>query len=278
MLQFSSLADVPPEPSSPSVLVPTMGALHEGHAMLIRKAREVAGPNGSVMVSIFLNPLQFESSADLTAYPQTIEEDLLLCRGLGVDRVYTPSPSEFYADNHSISVVENSLSRFLCGANRPGHFEGVCTVILKLFNSLRPSDAIFGKKDYQQLAIIRRLVRDLSVPVELHGVETAREADGLALSSRNLTLRPEHRRDASRIYRALLTARDIRKTGEQRREIYLQTARTRLNEHSPPEMSIEYLELVNRETLAPVPKVTGPALLATAVLYNEVRLIDNIEL
>ena len=278
MLQFSALPDLPPNPSSPSVLVPTMGALHEGHSALIRRAREIAGRQGIVTVSIFLNPLQFDSASDLAVYPRTLEADLLLCSGLGVDKVYTPSPEEFYAPDHSISIAENSLSRTLCGTTRPGHFEGVCTVVLKLLNALRPSAAIFGKKDYQQLAIIMRLVRDLCVPVEIYGVETEREPDGLALSSRNLNLNPEHRKDASRIYGALLSARDIRETGEQRREVYLQTARKHLVENAPSEMGIEYLELVDRETLAPLAKVTRPALLATAITYDKIRLIDNIEI
>ena len=278
MIQFSSSDELLLDQRSPSVLVPTMGALHERHAALIRRAREIAGRKGSVTVSIFLNPLQFNSSSDLATYPRTLEADLLLCRDLGVDAVYTPSSEEFYAADHSISIVENSLSRALCGATRPGHFEGVCTVVLKLFNTLRPSHAIFGKKDYQQLAIIRRLVRDLGVSVQIHGVETVREPDGLAFSSRNLMLTPEHRKDASRIRRALLCIRHLRETGEQRSEAYLQTVRKHLVENAPPEMGIEYLEIIDRETLIPLEKVAGPALLATAVTYDTVRLIDNIEI
>ena len=278
MIQFSSSDELPLDQRPPSVLVPTMGALHDGHAALIRRAREIAGRKGSVTVSIFLNPLQFNSSSDLATYPRTLEADLLLCRDLGVDAVYTPSSEEFYAADHSISIVENSLSRALCGATRPGHFEGVCTVVLKLFNTLRPSHAIFGKKDYQQLAIIRRLVRDLGVSVQIHGVETVREPDGLAFSSRNLMLTPEHRKDASRIRRALLCIRHLRETGEQRSEAYLQTVRKHLVENAPPEMGIEYLEIIDRETLIPLEKVAGPALLATAVTYDTVRLIDNIEI
>ncbi len=278
MIQFSSSDELPLDQRPPSVLVPTMGALHDGHAALIRRAREIAGREGTVTVSIFLNPLQFNSSSDLETYPRTLEADLLLCRSLGVDAVYTPSPEEFYAADHSISIVENSLSRALCGATRPGHFEGVCTVVLKLFNTLQPSHAIFGKKDYQQLAIIRRLVRDLGVSVQIHGVETVREPDGLAFSSRNLMLTPEHRKDASRIRRALLCIQHFRETGEQRREAYLQTVRKHLVENAPPEMGIEYLEIIDRETLIPLEKVAGPALLATAVTYDTVRLIDNIEI
>ena len=278
MHHISSIAAIPPGMPAPSILVPTMGALHEGHASLIRAARESAGETGSVLVSIFLNPLQFDRSDDLANYPRTLEADLALCRQVGADTVFTPSPSEFYAPDHSITVSETLLSRNLCGATRPGHFDGVCTVVLKLFEVLRPTAAVFGKKDYQQLAIIRRLVRDLSLPVDIHGIETVREPDGLALSSRNLTLSEEHRADASRIHRALLAARDLRETGEQRSEVYIQAARHHLQHEAPPGLQIDYLELVDRDNLQLLPKVTGPALLAAAVYYDDVRLIDNMEI
>ena len=278
MLQLSSLTDIPSNLPASSVLVPTMGALHEGHAALIRAAREIAGANGSVVVSIFLNPLQFDRPGDLADYPTSLAEDLSLCRSLDVNVVFTPSPTEFYAADHSVKVTENLLSRNLCGATRPGHFEGVCTVVLKLFQVLRPTAAVFGKKDYQQLAVIRRLVRDLSLPVNIHGIETIRDPDGLALSSRNLTLNQEHRADASRIHRALLAARDLRETGEQRSEVYLQAARHHLLSDAPTGLQIDYLELVDRENLQLLPKVAGPALLAAAVYYDDVRLIDNVEI
>lgn len=278
MLQLSSLTDLPSNIPASSVLVPTMGALHEGHAALIRAAREIAGASGSVVVSIFLNPLQFDRPGDLADYPASLEEDLALCRSLDVNVVFTPSPAEFYATDHSVRVSENLLSRNLCGAARPGHFEGVCTVVLKLFHALLPSAAVFGKKDYQQLAIIRRLVRDLFLPIEIHDIETVRDPDGLALSSRNLTLNQEHRADAPRIHRALLAARDLRETGEQRSEVYLQAARHHLLHDAPPGLQIDYLELVDRENLQLLPKVAGPALLAAAVYYDDVRLIDNVEI
>ena len=278
MLQLSSLTDLPSNIPASSVLVPTMGALHEGHAALIRAAREIAGASGSVVVSIFLNPLQFDRPGDLADYPASLEEDLALCRSLDVNVVFTPSPAEFYATDHSVRVSENLLSRNLCGAARPGHFEGVCTVVLKLFHALLPSAAVFGKKDYQQLAIIRRLVRDLFLPIEIHDIETVRDPDGLALSSRNLTLNQEHRADAPRIHRALLAARDLRETGEQRSEVYLKAARHHLLHDAPAGLQIDYLELVDRENLQLLPKVAGPALLAAAVYYNDVRLIDNVEI
>jgi pantoate--beta-alanine ligase len=278
MLQLSSLTDLPSNIPASSVLVPTMGALHEGHAALIRAAREIAGASGSVVVSIFLNPLQFDRPGDLADYPTSLEEDLALCRSLDVNVVFTPSPAEFYATDHSVRVSENLLSRNLCGAARPGHFEGVCTVVLKLFHALLPSAAVFGKKDYQQLAIIRRLVRDLFLPIEIHDIETVRDPDGLALSSRNLTLNQEHRADAPRIHRALLAARDLRETGEQRSEVYLKAARHHLLHDAPAGLQIDYLELVDRENLQLLPKVAGPALLAAAVYYDDVRLIDNVEI
>ena len=277
MQHLPSLIGHLPETEEPSVLVPTMGALHGGHAALIKAAREIAGKRGSVLVSIFVNPLQFDRPSDLAEYPRTLEDDLAMCRELDVDTVFTPSSHEFYALDHSITVTESRLSRRLCGATRPGHFDGVCTVVLKLFTSLRPSAAVFGKKDYQQLAIIRRLVRDLSVPVQIHSIETVRECNGLALSSRNSNLAADQRTDAARIHRALRAARDLRENGEQRPEVYLEAARHHLLQDAPPEMKIEYLELVDRNTLQPLSAVTGPALLATAISYGDVRLIDNME-
>lgn len=267
-----------PDLPRPISLVPTMGALHQGHLSLFREARRISGKKGSILASIFVNPLQFDRGSDLAAYPRALEADLAHCAAEGVDAVFLPSGEEFYENDHSITVSESLLARHLCGATRPGHFDGVCTVVLKLFNVLQPDHAVFGKKDYQQLAIIRRMVRDLAVPVEIHGAETIRESDGLALSSRNLNLSPDHRADAPRIRRALLAARDLRETGEQRPEVYLDAARHHLLGNAPGGHRIDYLELVDRETLQPLGKVTVPALLATAVFYRDVRLIDNIEI
>ncbi|MDA0765608.1 MAG: pantoate--beta-alanine ligase [Verrucomicrobia bacterium] len=261
----------------PTALVPTMGALHAGHIALLREARRLVGPHGTVLLSLFVNPLQFDRPSDLTAYPRTGDADIAIAKAEGVDALFAPSADDFYAPDHSITVAESLLTKRLCGATRPGHFDGVCTVVLKLFNLLQPDHAVFGKKDYQQLAVIRRMVRDLAVPVTIHGVETVREPDGLALSSRNLRLTTPQRADAPRIRRALLAARDIAPTGEQRPEIYLNAARQHL-EQSPAGVRIDYLELVDRHTLQPVAKVTAPVLLATAVFYDEVRLIDNIEI
>ena len=254
-----------------------MGALHAGHLALFHRARDLAGPDGTVAATVFVNPLQFDRIKDLRSYPSSLETDLAAAEQHGVDAVFAPARDAFYASDHSVTVCESLLSKHLCGATRPGHFEGVCTVVLKLFNLLRPNAAVFGKKDYQQLAIIRRMVRDLSVPVTIHGLETIREADGLAMSSRNVRLSEVERADAPRIRAALRAARDIATTGEQRPDVYLAAARHHV-EQSSAGARIDYLQLVDRETLQPLGKVTRPALLAIAVFYGEVRLIDNIEI
>lgn len=258
----------------PLVLVPTMGALHEGHLALIRHARELAGPEGRVAVSIFVNPIQFDRPDDLASYPQPLDDDLAKCRAEGVDLVFTPDADRLYAADRSVTVTEASLSRTLCGASRPGHFDGVCTVVLKLFHLFRPDLAVFGEKDYQQLAIIRRMVRDLDVPVEIVGHPTTREPDGLALSSRNRRLTPEQRADAPRIRRALLSADSLRKSrpGITPAELIRQTHAA----IESPLNRVDYLELVDPETLQPLSDPAGPALLAAAVFYGEVRLIDNL--
>ena len=170
------------------VLVPTMGALHDGHATLVREARSLAGKDGTVVVSIFVNPTQFAPGEDFESYPRNLAADRETCAKARADIIFHPSPDAMYAAGASIEIAETKLSQLLCGASRPTHFGGVCTVVAKLFNLVRPDIAVFGKKDYQQLAIIRRLVRDLNMGVNIHGVETVREEDGLAMSSRNLYL------------------------------------------------------------------------------------------
>jgi len=263
--------------TSPVALVPTMGALHRGHLSLFRKAREAVGAEGTVVASIFVNPLQFDRPEDLQSYPRTIDDDLSLCQQEGVDHVFLPSATDFYSENHSIMVLEKSLTSHLCGSTRPGHFDGVCTVVLKLFNAVNPHVAIFGKKDYQQLAIIKRMVRDLNFPVQVIGAETFREEDGLAMSSRNINLTTEDRGDAPRIRKALLAAQSLAITGEQDPAKYLNSARQQL-EGAPEEFKIDYLELVSQDTLQPISNVNEPALLAIAAFYKSVRLIDNIEI
>lgn len=261
----------------PVVLVPTMGALHEGHLSLLREARELAGSGGTVVASIFVNPLQFDRASDLKSYPRTLDQDLDLCRQEGVDHVFAPSADDFYHSDHSILVLEKSLSSTLCGESRPGHFDGVCTVVLKLFNAIQPQSAVFGKKDYQQLAILRRMTRDLSLEVELVGAETFREGDGLAMSSRNVNLTPEDRVDAPRLRKALLAAQLVAETGERNPQNYLASAKSQLR-GAPSNFRLDYLELVSRSSLRPLSSVSEPALLAVAAFYGEVRLIDNVEI
>jgi len=255
----------------PVVLVPTMGALHEGHLSLIRHAREIAGPQGTVAVSIFVNPIQFDRASDLDAYPRPMESDLAACRAEGVDVVFAPGAGEMYEADRSITVTETLLSKDLCGATRPGHFDGVCTVVLKLFLITGCDAAVFGEKDFQQLAVIRRMVRDLDVPVEIIAHETIREQDGLAMSSRNVRLSPEHRLAAPRIRFALAAARN---SGSRQAVELIEIARREISASDFAE--IDYLELVDAETLQPVEAVERPATLATAVFYGDVRLIDHI--
>lgn len=262
--------------SGPRVLVPTMGALHAGHLALVAKAREIAGPDGTVMVSIFVNPIQFDRQSDLAAYPKPLETDLAACRAAGVDLAFVPEPEMMYHADRSVKVTESSLSKTLCGAARPGHFDGVCTVVLKLFLLSGCSHAVFGEKDFQQLAIIRRMVRDLDVPVEIIPHPTLRESDGLAMSSRNVRLDPAQRADAPRLRRALVAAREAFRNGERGAEALIGIARREIE--ASPLTRIDYLSLVDAESLQPVDRVDASAALATAVFYGDVRLIDHIGL
>ncbi len=262
---------------SPRVLVPTMGALHEGHLTLVRRARKIAGKSGTVILTLFVNPTQFDKAEDLDKYPRTLDDDLDLCRENGVDVVFAPEPDSMYHPDHSVTVIEAALTGQLCGATRPGHFDGVCTVVLKLINLTQPDTAIFGKKDYQQLAVIRRIVRDLNVQVCIEGVDTVREDSGLALSSRNARLTKSQHTDAPRIRRALLAAQTAYHGGEKSAQALLNIAREEV-ESSSEGAVIDYLELLDATSLQAVDPVTSPAIMATAVFYDAVRLIDNIEL
>jgi pantoate--beta-alanine ligase len=265
--------------SAPVVLVPTMGALHEGHLKLVREAKRFAGDKGRVAVSIFVNPLQFGPGEDLDRYPRTLEADVTGCQEAGADLIFVPPEKQIYHADRSIQIIEKSLSKVLCGMSRPGHFDGVCTVVAKLFNLFQPHDAVFGKKDFQQLAIIRRMVRDLDIPVTLHGIETVRETDGLAMSSRNRYLTPEERSQAPALRAALEKAHAAWQTGI--------TGATRLRhfiaEHlatHAPLGRVDYIGLVDAATLEE--KAVLPAnqhhVIALAVFFGGARLIDNIEL
>jgi pantoate--beta-alanine ligase len=258
----------------PRVLVPTMGALHKAHCELIRVARERAGRNGEVAVSIFVNPLQFEPGSDYERYPRPEEEDEDFCRQAEVDLLFRPTAGEMYAKDCGIFVEETALSKMLCGKSRPGHFRGVCTVVAKLFHILEPNTAMFGEKDFQQLAIIRRMVRDLNFKIDIVGVPTVREDDGLACSSRNRYLNAEERKQATVLRRALLTGAERAKAGEKSAKIIVDLARTTIGEASLAR--IDYVDLVDAKNLQPI-EIVGPnSLLALAVFFGKTRLIDNI--
>ena len=255
----------------PRVLVPTMGALHRAHGELIRIARRQAKKNGEVVVSIFVNPLQFEPGSDYERYPRPEQEDEEFCRKLDVDLLFRPSATEMYPENRSVFVEENSLSNVLEGKSRPGHFRGVCTVVAKLFNILQPDAAMFGEKDFQQLAIIRRMVRDLNYKIDIVAVPTVREKDGLACSSRNAYLNPEERKQAAVLREALLAAKD---SGKKSAKEIVDLAGNTISE--APLARIDYVDLVDSETLQPSEVVNSNSVLALAVYFGKTRLIDNI--
>ena len=262
------------ERTSKSVLVPTMGALHHGHLELIRVAREHAGNDGEVAVSIFVNPLQFEPGSDFEKYPRPESADEKFCEDAGVNLLFRPR--EMYFDDRSVYVEETRLSAGLCGASRPGHFQGVCTVVAKLFNLLAPAATVFGEKDYQQLAVIRRMVRDLNFPIEIIGVPTVREADGLALSSRNQYLNSEERAEATVLYRAMTRVKKLAERGEHSVTKLMDAAKDVI---SPAKRArVDYITIVDAENLEPLEKLRPNALIALAVFVGETRLIDNLRL
>jgi pantoate--beta-alanine ligase len=255
------------------VLVPTMGALHKAHGELIRVARQHAGRHGEVVVSIFVNPLQFEPGSDYERYPRPERADQEFCEKAGVDLLFRPSPTELYAKDRSVFVDESALSATLEGKARPGHFRGVCTVVAKLFNILAPDAAVFGEKDFQQLAIVRRMVRDLNFNLEIIAVPTVREENGLACSSRNQYLTPEERAQASVLYKGLRAAAGL---GKKSPADVVAVARNVINE--APLAGIDYVELVDAETLQPVEIVGLNSVLVLAAYFGKTRLIDNIRL
>src|ERR1043166_4278035 len=253
-----------------------MGALHRGHGELIHIAREAVGEPGEVAVSIFVNPMQFAPGGDYEKYPRPEEDDDEFCRQAGVDILFRPSVEEMYGAEFSVAVEENSLSNTLCGQSRPGHFRGVCTVVTKLFHLLSPDIAVFGEKDFQQLVIIRRMVRDLNFPIEIIGAPTVREADGLACSSRNKYLSPIERQQAPVLQRALQNARRLSEQGEQSAPAILKAVRDMIA--TAPLARIDYLELVDAENLQPIPEVRPNSLIAVAAFFGQTRLIDNLRL
>jgi pantoate--beta-alanine ligase len=260
--------------SKPSVLVPTLGALHKAHLELIRVAREHTGPNGEVTVSIFVNPLQFEPGSDYDRYPRPEKADEDFCRDAGVDLLFRPTPAQMYADDRSVFVEEASLSKTLCGKSRPGHFRGVCTVVAKLFNILTPDVAVFGEKDFQQLAIIRRMVRDLDFKIDIVAIPTVREKDGLARSSRNQYLNAEERKQATVLRKALLKGAEMTRGGETSTTRVVSAVREMIGQ--APLARIDYVDLVDAGNLQPIEVISPNSVLALAVFFGKTRLIDNI--
>lgn len=258
------------ERGNPIGLVPTMGALHRGHAKLLEAARR---ENDFVVASIFVNPIQFDRKEDLDNYPRMMEEDLRVCASHGVDLVFAPSVADLYPREQLTFIESPTLAAHLCGAHRPGHFRGVATVVLKLFNIVQPNRAYFGEKDAQQLAIIRRMVVDLNVPVVVMPVATVREEDGLAISSRNKHLTAAQREIAPVLSRALRSAIDSIERGERRVEV-IRGAAIETFARSP-EARVEYFEITDPDTLQPVQRVEGPVLVAGAMWLGSTRLIDN---
>lgn len=251
--------------------VPTMGALHEGHLSLMRRAR---AENKIVVVSIFVNPAQFGPREDFNKYPRPFERDARLCRAAGVDYLFAPSAAAMYPEGYATSVDVSGVSEGLCGAARPGHFRGVATVVTKLLNIVRPDRAYFGLKDYQQLAVIRRMAADLNMPVKIVPCPIVREPSGLALSSRNQYLSPSLKDASAGIARALLHCRDLVVSKKVRSAAGLCSAAERML-CSLPSAVVEYVALVDPLTLVPVGAVDAPAVLLCAVRMGTTRLIDN---
>jgi pantoate--beta-alanine ligase len=252
-------------------LVPTMGYLHAGHSSLIRQVRRVSD---RTVVSIFVNPAQFGPDEDFATYPRDFERDREIVRGEGGDLIYAPPPEEMYKDGHASYVETVRLADHLCGASRPGHFRGVATVVTKLFAAVKPHVAIFGQKDAQQAGVVRRLVRDLNLDVDILIAPTVREADGLARSSRNVYLTPCVRRCATVLYRALQEGRDMALAGEKRASVVVDAMNRRVRQRSGAE--VDYIAAVDAEDFQPVDKMAGRVLLAVAVQFGQSRLIDNI--
>ncbi len=251
--------------------VPTMGAFHEGHLTLMRQARK---DNGAVVVSIFVNPLQFSAGEDFDRYPRRLEQDLRMAESEGVDVLFHPSVAEMYPKGFDTHVDQTDLPSKLCGQFRPGHFRGVMTIVCKLFNMVKPDTAYFGQKDYQQFLIIRRLATDLNLNVDVRLMPTLREDDGVAMSSRNVYLGPKQRKDASCLIRALRRAEELVGNGEnsatrvaaEMRKVIQKVKGTR----------VEYIAIVNSDTLEPVKEIKGRTLVALAVRIGKARLIDNL--
>ena len=260
-------------------LVPTMGYLHAGHLSLVERARQSVGPRGKVVVSIYVNPTQFGPKEDFSRYPRDLKRDAQLCRQAGVDVIFAPRDPDMYPRDedraHSTFVVEESLSRSMEGAARPTHFRGVTTVVAKLFNLVQPACAIFGAKDFQQVAVVQRMVRDLNFPLEIIVAPTLRELDGLAMSSRNKYLEGELRQQALVLSESIALARKA--VNGSPKGVAASRLRSQVEAHirTAPQARLDYVEFFNPETLTPMSKVTGGTQMALAVVVGKTRLIDN---
>jgi pantoate--beta-alanine ligase len=251
--------------------VPTMGYLHEGHLALMREGKD---RGDALIISIFVNPTQFGPEEDYERYPRDMQQDLKLAQKVGVDIVFTPSAHEMYPDGFQTYVEAERVTQNLCGISRPGHFRGVTTVVAKLFNIVKPHLALFGQKDYQQLVTIKRMVEDLNMDIEVIGIPTVRERDGLAMSSRNTYLSPKKRKEAARLYRALRKGEDLFRQGEKNTASILTTVRGIIEEAKPT--AIDYIKICDAHTLEDIEEIKGEAIIALAVQIGKTRLIDNL--
>jgi pantoate--beta-alanine ligase len=252
-------------------LVPTMGYLHDGHLSLVERCRR---ESDRTVVSIFVNPLQFGPQEDFDIYPRDLDRDLERLSSHGVEAVFHPTPEEFYPDGFATSVEVEGLTSGLCGAFRPGHFTGVTTVVTKLFTATRPDVALFGQKDYQQSAVIRRMVRDLNLGIDIVVAPTVREPDGLAMSSRNINLTAQEREHAPLLYQLLSQTRAAILAGERDADLLVERMRQQISAELTDH--IDYIAILDPDSLEPIAQIRGPVVVALAVRLSKVRLIDNI--
>ena len=270
IIHMQALAIAPEREGRRIAFVPTMGFLHEGHASLLREGRK----RGDVLVlSIFVNAIQFGKNEDLDSYPRDMERDFQLAEACGVDIVFIPTAAEMYPEGFQTGVSVREIALPLCGASRPGHFDGVATVVTKLFNIVRPDVALFGCKDFQQLAVIRRMTADLNLPIEIVGMPIVREADGLAMSSRNVYLTPAERQSALSLSRAIKRARELFASGERAIAVLEKETRAVIGQESTA--AIDYVEFRDGTTLQGLEVADSNTLLALAVKIGQTRLIDN---
>jgi len=270
--EIRNILDLERKANRSIALVPTMGFLHEGHLSLIKEARQ---NNAIVVVSIFVNPTQFGPNEDLETYPRDIERDSKLCEQEGADYIFNPSVEEMYGEDYATYVItESDITNKLCGASREGHFKGVMSVVTKLFNIIQPDNAYFGRKDYQQVAVIKKMVRDLNIPVNIIDSPIVREADGLAMSSRNTYLSSEERKDALVLNRSLKEAKERILKGEKNKKVIREEILDKINEI--PYSEIDYVEILDATTLEDIETIDRDVVIALAVKIGKPRLIDNI--